>query len=104
MWAYYGDYQKGSNGKWKPRNFDVQGDNNTSVPEPNDKVTAIGYVYGHDGPTPVWDSEIKDVKLGPEIGDIKPGDKAVVLERVDINQPKDDYSWYFIRLKRLPKE
>jgi hypothetical protein len=102
MWAYYGEQTRASP-DWSKRYFDVQGGNKTSVPKPNDIVTAVNNVNGH-GPKPVWDNETGDVKLGPHIGDIKPGDKALVLEILDLNKPTDENAYYFIHLSLLPKE
>ena len=102
MWAYYGEQTRAS-GDWRLRYFDVQGGNKTSVPKPNDIVTAVNKVNGH-GSKPVWDNEMQDIKVGPTIGDIKPGDKALVLEILDLNPPTDENAWYWIRLARLPKK
>ena len=46
MWAYYGEQTRAS-GDWRLRYFDVQGGNKTSVPKPNDIVTAVNKVNGH---------------------------------------------------------
>ena len=43
---------------------------------------------------------MQDIKVGPTIGDIKPGD----LEILDLNPPTDENAWYWIRLARLPKK
>jgi len=103
MWAAYGEQNKAT-GKWDGRHFDVQGRSKTSVPEINDKVTALENVNGHDGPTPVWDSKINDYKFGPVIGDIKARDKATVLEIQNANPPTDENAYYVIRLSLLPKK
>ena len=102
MWAYYGEQTRASK-DWNPRYFDVQGGNKTSVPKPNDIVIAVSSVNGH-GAKPVLDNGTQDVKVGPHIGDIKPGDKALVLEILDLNPPTDKNAWYWIRLARLPKK
>jgi len=105
MWAVYGEQNKATL-TWDKNNpyFEVQGRSKTSVPEINDTVTALANVNGHDGPTPVWDNEINDYKFGPHIGDIKPGDKAVVLVCQDVNPPTWPNAYYVIRLSRSPKK
>jgi hypothetical protein len=101
-WAVYGQQIRAS-GAWDERHFDVQGSNKTSVPKPNDIVTAFQNVTVRRS-TPVWDEAAQDHVLGPVVGYLKPGDRVLVLEVLDNNPPTDENAWYWIRLERLPKK
>jgi tetratricopeptide (TPR) repeat protein len=102
MWAVYGEQPK-AGGNWIERHFNVQGGNKTSVPKPNDTVTALDNVSARSR-APVWDNEIQDYIVGPIVGYIKPGDRVRVLQVLDSNSPTDANAYYFIRLLRLSKE
>jgi Tfp pilus assembly protein PilF len=102
MWAVYGEQTKAS-GNWLERHFDGQGGSKTSVPKPNDTVTAADNVYIRSS-APVWDNETQDLKVGPIVGNTKPGDRVLILQVVDTNSSTDENAYYFIRLSRLPKE
>jgi hypothetical protein len=101
MWSVYGEQNKASK-NWSERHFDVQGGSKLSVPKPNDTVTAIDNVYIRSS-APEWDNQTQDLKVGPIIGYIKPGDRVLVLEVLDSNFPNDENAYYFIRLLRLPR-
>lgn len=102
MWAVYGQKIRAT-GAWDERHFDVQGSDKTSVPKPNDIVTAFHQVTIRSS-TPVWDEAAQDHILGTNIGLIRPGDRVLVLEVLDNNPPNDENAWYWIRLARLPKK
>ena len=102
MWAVYGEQNKASK-NWSERHFDVQGGSKLSVPKPNDTVAAIDNVYIRSS-APEWNNQTQDLKVGPIIGYIKPGDRVHVLEVLDSNFPNDENAYYFIRLLRLPRE
>jgi hypothetical protein len=94
MWSVYGEQNKASK-NWSQRHFDVQGGSKLSVPKPNDTVTAVNNVYIRSS-APEWNDQMQDLKVGPIIGTIKPGDRALVLEVLDTNSPNDANAYYFI--------
>jgi len=100
-WAVYGEQNKASK-NWSERHFDMQGGSKTSVPKPNDTVTAINNVFIRNA-APVWDDATRDLKVGTISGSIKPGDRVLFLEVLDSNSPNDENAYYFIRLLRLPR-
>jgi len=102
MWSVYGEQNKASK-NWSERHFDVQGGSKLSVPKPNDTITAIDKVYIRSS-APEWNDQTQDLKVGPIMGLINPGDRVLVLEVLDSNSPNDENAYYFIRLLRLPRE
>ncbi len=104
VWAGYGEKTRAS-GNWHhgPPDFKVQGGGETSVPKPNDLVTALHSSFAYDSP-PVWNKKTHSLEVGPPTGQFTPGDKAQVLEIRDIDPPTEEYARYWIRLSLLPKE